>query len=405
MTELTHYERIRPSFQKHRDQARRFVESLVQAKIPVWESLHRAAQQRNMVPDAGLAVMSETIRAILNKHPDPYSYGRLCGDDDFKRFASYLMGTSTPNAMEVMTILVTEFHLLCHERAGKRVYDVTPALAEKLDNTELRGLNTDDLKLPFESIYLATPAASGLRVWNRETGWHRCIGIYVTEDKHTPLYDVKVRSGIMAAGVQKDVVRSWRLLVCGEPKADDPRYVGIEGGNDALSFFHVFMPDGATLDEAIDLTSAEMKRDEEELKITWDQEKEWRRLFRWAMNAILYATWTEPGEHWIANKEARQLWERIQKLPKGSTKKGDLQRRLAGLDQRRRIVLGRNVRPTEAAPDIGTRGPIVVRTRVSGHWRNQPHGPGRELRKLIWIEPFWRGPDDGVVSEPVHVMK
>jgi len=28
---------------------------------------------------------------------------------------------------------------------------------------------------------------------------------------------------------------------------------------------------------------------------------------------------------------------------------------------------------------------------VSGHFRNQPYGPKHTLRKVIWIEPFWRG--------------
>lgn len=30
-----------------------------------------------------------------------------------------------------------------------------------------------------------------------------------------------------------------------------------------------------------------------------------------------------------------------------------------------------------------------------GHHRNQPHGPGRSLRKLIWIAPHWVGPKQG----------
>jgi hypothetical protein len=32
-----------------------------------------------------------------------------------------------------------------------------------------------------------------------------------------------------------------------------------------------------------------------------------------------------------------------------------------------------------------------VQTLVRGHWRMQPHGPQNSLRKLIHIEPFWRG--------------
>lgn len=37
------------------------------------------------------------------------------------------------------------------------------------------------------------------------------------------------------------------------------------------------------------------------------------------------------------------------------------------------------------------RGPTTAAWVVRGHWRNQVHGPGRTLRKQIWIEPFWKG--------------
>ncbi|WP_435126376.1 hypothetical protein [Micromonospora tulbaghiae] len=35
---------------------------------------------------------------------------------------------------------------------------------------------------------------------------------------------------------------------------------------------------------------------------------------------------------------------------------------------------------------------------VSGHWRNQPHGPGRTLRRAVYINPFLRGPDDAPIK-------
>jgi hypothetical protein len=28
---------------------------------------------------------------------------------------------------------------------------------------------------------------------------------------------------------------------------------------------------------------------------------------------------------------------------------------------------------------------------VMGHWRDQPPGPGRELRRMVWIDPHTRG--------------
>ncbi|MDG4838367.1 hypothetical protein O7631_17750 [Micromonospora sp. WMMD967] len=35
---------------------------------------------------------------------------------------------------------------------------------------------------------------------------------------------------------------------------------------------------------------------------------------------------------------------------------------------------------------------------VSGHWRNQAHGPGRSLRRPVYIHPFLRGPDDAPIK-------
>ncbi len=43
-----------------------------------------------------------------------------------------------------------------------------------------------------------------------------------------------------------------------------------------------------------------------------------------------------------------------------------------------------------------------VRTLVMGHYRNQPHGPGRSERKVIWIQPHWRGPEDAPLAVRPH---
>jgi hypothetical protein len=33
----------------------------------------------------------------------------------------------------------------------------------------------------------------------------------------------------------------------------------------------------------------------------------------------------------------------------------------------------------------------VQSLRLTGHWKNQPYGPDRSLRKFIYILPYWRG--------------
>lgn len=44
---------------------------------------------------------------------------------------------------------------------------------------------------------------------------------------------------------------------------------------------------------------------------------------------------------------------------------------------------------------------------VSGHWRNQPHGPGRELRRQQWIPAYVKGPDGAplLATERVNVWR
>lgn len=46
----------------------------------------------------------------------------------------------------------------------------------------------------------------------------------------------------------------------------------------------------------------------------------------------------------------------------------------------------------------GNRSRIAtVKSLVRGHWKMQPHGPHSSLRKVIWREPFWRGPEGAPV--------
>jgi len=42
-------------------------------------------------------------------------------------------------------------------------------------------------------------------------------------------------------------------------------------------------------------------------------------------------------------------------------------------------------------------GSPKVQFLVRGHWRQQVHGPRRSLRKTIWIQPFWKGPEESRV--------
>jgi len=45
----------------------------------------------------------------------------------------------------------------------------------------------------------------------------------------------------------------------------------------------------------------------------------------------------------------------------------------------------------------GKHSPPSVQLLVKGHYKRQAHGPGRSERKVIWIEPYWRGPEDAPI--------
>ena len=52
----------------------------------------------------------------------------------------------------------------------------------------------------------------------------------------------------------------------------------------------------------------------------------------------------------------------------------------------------------------GRRSAPSVQTLVRGHVKRQVFGPGRVGRKVVWIEPYWRGPEDApILSRPYRV--
>lgn len=41
---------------------------------------------------------------------------------------------------------------------------------------------------------------------------------------------------------------------------------------------------------------------------------------------------------------------------------------------------------------------LTARQEVAGHFKLQPHGPGGSLRRLIWVDPYERGPEDAAIK-------
>lgn len=334
-----------------------------------------------LMQGVSLAVVS----AICADLP-PYSQPHFINDGRFIQYLDNLSKTMPMDSSAISFAAEFFFHIYTHKLCGRRVYCVAPGLAKALKDTELRGLVADDLRLPYESIYLQVPEAAGLRVWNNQTGWHKLVGMYITESLYYPGLDNKPFGSDFSEMTSE---RAWRFLLVGEDKGGEME--GVNVMDDAISFFRVVLTEGMDVGDILDKCQEQFMRGEIE-KTFGEMVDYWQEPFRWAMNAVMYATNVDHGRKFMENKEARKLSERIRKMSR-SKKRDQLRARLRTISRMDRIVIGEGVKCAVASN---------VRVRVQGHWRRVVHGAGRTLRKWKFIEPYWKG--EGVFSESQHKL-
>jgi hypothetical protein len=413
---LTHWERAYKFFNSKRTEAKQDFEKL--GLLCYANYLHNLKSQ-SIISGSGSSIRSKAVDdrfysnpytqklaaltiEILSKSMEsastPYSFSLSANSDLMQQFNVMVLSaykSYNPNLDEkafyasALTGMIQNWCYLIHEHAGKKVYEVSPGLAERLRHTELRGINSDDLRMPYASIYVMIPKSesNNLRLYNEETGWHQLEGFYLTED---PVGEDPSKP-----------VRTWRFLFVGT--AHD----GTNAFDDALFHFSIELPENTPISDI--LSNEQRVVDDSTLII--DQKArdifrtEWKGLFNWAMNVVMYSTWPDVEvEHFMANDEARALWNRISKLPKGR-KKDDLKDRFKKLIPQNRIRLGRSI--TLWSPEENSSESINVRrvrTLVSGFWMRQAYGEGRSFRRWRYQPPYWRNRDSSEESNNKHVL-
>lgn len=268
-------------------------------------------------------------------------------------------------------------HIYMHYKEKQKVYDVSPGLAEQLFHTDLRGLTADDLRLPFPNIYIKIPRFV-LTDINDDPSDKRDVicGVYVTED-------------LPVKGVKDSHDLHFMFIGYDREKGEQPDVVGA---------FALTLNDGTGLEQAL----KDLSRHRASTHLIL--------LFKWVCNVILYSTSSEISENIIANKEARLLWQRIEKMPKGVKRKA-LISKARSIKKMERVVLGGHIK---VCRDDGTpykentfnaqTRTMHVRCKVAGHWRHYWIGEGRTTRIRKRIEPFWRGPELGEIVQKQYLL-
>jgi hypothetical protein len=299
-------------------------------------------------------------------------------------------------------------HVALWHNYGRHHYTLSDGLATQLALTELRGLRSEDLRLPYTSVFVEIPPHLGFKVLGTSKVGERLEpveGVFITEDDNdgtmpglvylpdeNPDQEVNAR-------LQFNPGRSWRILIVSRPFSISD-VVGSEGNpyDTAQSYFRLSLREGESVDDEIArITSGTISLNGAETVLP---------LWRWLVNVLMYATTPDAEVDAIrANPEADGLWRRIEKLPKVSAKRDRLKERLRGLDPQHRTHLGKSVAFTPALRKMyddhreggGTK--LRVRTLVAGHWQRFATGKGRVDRVWKFRAPFWRGPEDAPIAE------
>lgn len=385
-----------------------------QGSVDALQSLLKKADNEKDIGMSFSALLMELIRQILDR--ETYSYTDLVDNgrfaDPLTFFGQLLHPEGDPANLNAQLSFsaVLHYQLCAYEIAGKHTYEVSSGLAEQLRATTLKGVNNEDLTLPYESQFVVIPKTANLYTYNDQSGWHRVVGAYLTQErtnKKIANFSSPDKSAVIghSAGTTTPY-RVWRVVVVGEDKA----FAGDAVEDDAINYFRVELHPGKSVEDAVNAaqeTFDSIKYDDPNSLMI----REWKNIFYWLMNFSLYVTHVEPGEHWIADKEARQLWDRIEKLPKKSPKKKRLRRRFASLDPELTILLGQKIKVSrrkggksnEHQSATGPQTALKVARRVPGHWRRVVHGPKGMLRRWQWIAPYWRNKDGIKLSGDTHL--
>jgi hypothetical protein len=275
-------------------------------------------------------------------------------------------------------------------RSGCRVYEVSDALAKRLAATDVRGVPSVLAKLPFRSIAMRVPALFGDSelLISEIPSEPLPAGVVNVMQREDGTWDPKT--------IDQDLSEEWskgvtvRTLQIAMISAGD---AFIREGMNARPkgwTATVLLPAKLTVEECLD-------------KVRKDVDERTATAVKFALNLALYLSWPDTGDPMpeVVSDKYKDLQSRLKRLPKGN-KRERVKDQLKSISPERRILVGSHL----AGVELGGEGiPVTVRTLVAGHWKQQPFGPARAERKLIRIEPYWRGPLDAVESRPIRVAK
>jgi len=125
-----------------------------------------------------------------------------------------------------------------------------------------------------------------------------------------------------------------------------------------------------------------------------------------AINAVLYVTSPEADIVNLATADVQRISKKLKGVKQGLKREG-LEKLLAVAKKHKIYIVGGGIKiARELDTEFTEAGrKFVLRHQVRGHWKNQSYGPKQELRKHIWVAPYWRGPSYAELLERNYVVR
>ena len=287
-------------------------------------------------------------------------------------------------------------HLANFDLHGRHTFHVSPQLVEALQKTDLRGVSGKDLRLPFPAIQIC---------WGTPV---RHISDPITKE-HFPLdtvlvYQVDTRKAL-EEGPLEFFSREEDRMVTLRSGEDLEKYLDLKPGEGVQTFGLLFAghKPGDPLDDAwFDGTS--IVKDSDDLgsrllyninlaELPQEDKDALQENLELVLNTVLYINSNGADVERIWSPTRIGTWRKRKDVPVGLTRHDSKlpYHRVGGRIQIRQHA------PSDGGEASGRK--IGVRHWVRGFWRNQAFGPGWKEHKLIWVQPFERGPE---LAEAIH---
>ena len=284
---------------------------------------------------------------------------------------------------------------------SRKVFRLERGLTQKLLYTSVGKIDARYVRSPFDSIYLTIPHNEELLLPNTRSGEHLINGCYLF-CKEVDATTIKVRtresSSLVDTYVQAsdkfgaDKLYLLKLLATSE---DTSRPV-TDLSNDFLFYGMFFLKDGEDL-------LKQVRAQAEENCLVKGEVPYMEALMRFIVNALLYMS--SPG---AAMEKVEPKYEVAGKKA-SDREKARISSKNMAVSKLGVISIGKGVSCLQGSSDYYGNTPVKDRVvscpawRVRGHWRAQPYGPGRELRRAQWIEPYDKG--RGLLVEDSNILE